>query len=391
MTEQDVVNEEMYEEEDDDLPMQYRRLTAHLQTGSDFNRRLAAYLTNHVAMRSALDQAITNSYAQQYPNAPQFAHNPQKMYPSPMIPQNMMQQPAPQSYRQSPYPMPRSAGFRPQPHVRAASIAGPHEIPGYSQSVSTSSPVEVADQNDLRRTSMPAPSTSPTASRTPQPLQPSPSRSTAQPSTSSFSVKQEPQQSKQMQAPPVPQQSQQQPPPPPPQQQSQQLQQQPPSQQQFMDMNKHNEYSSPFTTALPAEAQMFLGPVLDPSDPFTSMLMAGSENVSQPYYSYNTGTSAMKGHHFHPSYDGMSSTLAPSALDMSPHFSYSGLSSASSTSTETLATPALAFGFEASGIEFKTHNVTGPGSAHGSGNVTPSIDNGWDSFINDNSWVENVT
>lgn len=76
VTEQDVVNEEIYEEEDDDLPMQYRRLTAHLQTGSaDFNRRLSAYLTNHVAMSSALDQAVSNSYAQQYPNAPQLVHD----------------------------------------------------------------------------------------------------------------------------------------------------------------------------------------------------------------------------------------------------------------------------------------------------------------------------
>lgn len=380
----------MYEEEDDDLPMQYRRLTAHLQNGSDFNRRLAAYLTNHVAMRSALDQAITNSYAQQYPNAPQFAHNPQKMCPSPMIPQNMMQQPTPQSYRQSPYAIPRSAGFRPQPHVRSASIAGPREIPGYSQNVSTSSPVEVADQIEHRRMSMPAPSTSPVTSRPPQPLQPSPPRSAAQPATSSFSIKQEPQQSKQMQAPPVPQQSQQS--LPPQQQQNQQLQQQPPPPpQQFVDLSKHNEYTSPFTTALPTEAQMFLGPVLDPNDPFTSMLMAGSENVPQPYYNYNTGAPTMKGHHFHPSYDGMSSTLAPSALDMSPHFSYSGLSSASSTSSDSLATPALTFGFDASGPEFKAHTATGSGSAQGSGTVTPGVDNGWDSFINDNPWVENVS
>ena len=70
---------------DIDLSVKYRQLTAHLQTGSgDFNRRLSAYLTNHAAMRSALDQAVTNSYAQQYPNAPQFAHN-QNMHPSPFI------------------------------------------------------------------------------------------------------------------------------------------------------------------------------------------------------------------------------------------------------------------------------------------------------------------
>ncbi|KAL9092368.1 MAG: hypothetical protein Q9159_000876 [Coniocarpon cinnabarinum] len=58
VTEQDVVNEEMYEEEDDDLPAQYRRLANNLHGyGSDFNRRLATYLTNHVALRQALGQA----------------------------------------------------------------------------------------------------------------------------------------------------------------------------------------------------------------------------------------------------------------------------------------------------------------------------------------------
>ena len=94
MTEQDVINEEMYEEEDDDLPMQYRRLTAHLQTGSvDFNRRLAAYLTNQVAMRSAVEQMSNPAYGQQYTNAPSFAQSRNSMYPSPMAPPTMSTSP----------------------------------------------------------------------------------------------------------------------------------------------------------------------------------------------------------------------------------------------------------------------------------------------------------
>ncbi|KAI9840286.1 MAG: hypothetical protein M1838_004135 [Thelocarpon superellum] len=122
VTEQDVVNEEMYEEEDDDLPVQYRRLTAHLRTDSaDFDRRLAAYLTNHVAMRSALDQAITSSYAQQYPNAPQFAHNQSHNFPSPLSPQQMRHAAA--IHRQSPYPGPGSPAFPPPAHGRSASYA----------------------------------------------------------------------------------------------------------------------------------------------------------------------------------------------------------------------------------------------------------------------------
>ena len=70
----------MYEEEDDDLPAQYRRLTAHLNTNSsDFNRRLATYLTNHVAMRQALDQALSNSYAQTGQNWSPNSQNNQHM------------------------------------------------------------------------------------------------------------------------------------------------------------------------------------------------------------------------------------------------------------------------------------------------------------------------
>ncbi|KAK5674062.1 hypothetical protein LTS10_013192 [Elasticomyces elasticus] len=58
VTEQDVVNEEIYEEEDEDLPMQSRRLTAYLQThNTDFTRRFQAYLVNHVARRREVGQA----------------------------------------------------------------------------------------------------------------------------------------------------------------------------------------------------------------------------------------------------------------------------------------------------------------------------------------------
>jgi len=68
---EDVVNEEMYEEEDDDMPMPYRHLTAHLQTSSkDFGARLAAYLANQVAVRAALDAAISKAYVSGEPLYP---------------------------------------------------------------------------------------------------------------------------------------------------------------------------------------------------------------------------------------------------------------------------------------------------------------------------------
>jgi hypothetical protein len=61
ITEADVLNEEMYEEEVD-LPMHHDLLTGHLQTqNASFDRGLTAYLTSHVAMRAALDQAVWNA------------------------------------------------------------------------------------------------------------------------------------------------------------------------------------------------------------------------------------------------------------------------------------------------------------------------------------------
>lgn len=367
VTEQDVVNEEMYEEEDDDLPMQYRRLTAHLQTGSaDFNRRLSAYLTNHVAMRSALDQAITNSYAQQYPNAPQFVHN-QNMYPSPFMTPNVPPQQSPSSFSQ-PYPTPGPSGYRPGHQARSAS--GSHGTPTFSPSIPAPSPVQAVPQLDRRRTSASSKSSShsPTgAPATPQSMHARP----ALPQTSStFNVKQEGQTSQQMRAPP----------------------QQSPVQQQhpFGGMNGFSNMS-PFTTSLPTEAQMLLGSALDPNDPFTNMLMAGSENLPHAY-NYNTTPSTLqKPRSFNQSYDGMSATLAPSALDMSPrHQIYAQPSTTVSASLA--SSPAFQLPYDGSLHDFsKSHLYGGANSASGSGTVTPAgNDGGWDAFINDTSWTENT-
>lgn len=363
VTEQDVVNEEMYEEEDDDLPMQYRRLTAHLQTGSaDFNRRLAAYLTNHVAMRSALDQAITNTYAQQYPNAPHFAHN-QSMFTSPMGPQSMPM-PSPQTYRQSPYPTPGPAGFRPQPHARSASLAAPQDLAGYGPNSSHASPVEASGPLDHRRMSMPpavGSASSPTSTRTPQSLQNPQRDSTPVPAASPFHLTRQvlpPQ-------PPVPLQS------------------------SYGLSGLGPDFSSPFTTSLPMESQLLLGPALDPNDPLTSMLMAGNDGLMPSYFNFGPTASMSKQRNYHPSYDGLSATLAPSALDISPdQFSYNN---PSSTSSESLATPAFNFNFDGALGDLKAANLTRSSSTQGSGGATPAIDGGWDAFINGNSWEENAT
>lgn len=178
----------MYEEEDDDLPAQYRRLTAHLATGNlGFDRRLSAYLTGQYAARSALDQAIAQSFFRQMPLP----------YAAPQLPyQPPAQLPAQQQQQQQINPCAQPAC------VPVAPEAGQPD--GSSQSY----PIM-------------------------QPYSPYP-----------------------------------------------------------------NPYSSllnlsPFSTALPTESQLLLGPSVNPN-PFTSTLMAGNDNAQNPFYSYDP-SSALNG------------------------------------------------------------------------------------------------
>lgn len=391
VTEQDVVNEEMYEEEDDDLPMQYRRLTAHLQTGSaDFNRRLSAYLTHHVAMRSALDQAITSSYAQKYPNAPQFAHNHQASYPSPFFAHNLPpqhqqhqqhqqqqqhhQQQTPQPFVQPPYNiLTGTPSFRSVQQMRSASVAVPQGASTLDQSIPTASPVQSNPLAEQRESSMPTQPVSPTGSaqtqQAPQFVQP---RTPPQ---------QSPQVDKQTSPPHAPktdqitQTS-------PSQMYAPPLYQQPPT--TYGMLGGYPSFG-PLTTALPTESQLMLGSVLDPNDPMTAMFMAGSEHLIQPFHNPMSPTH-MKAPQLHPSYDGMSATLAPSALDMPTP----GLSNLPPTGSTSLSTP-FSSGLEGGLLEFKGPAFTRSNSSQGSGTGTPGLDAGWDAFINENSWGENVT
>lgn len=83
ISERIVQAEEMYEEEDDDMPRSYRALAAHLQTGSpDLNYRVNAFLANRVAMASMvagmrnedwLQNPINKMFAEQFPNADKHA------------------------------------------------------------------------------------------------------------------------------------------------------------------------------------------------------------------------------------------------------------------------------------------------------------------------------
>jgi hypothetical protein len=350
VTEQDVINEEMYEEEDDDLPMQYRRLTAHLQTGSvDFNRRLAAYLTNQVAMRSAMDQMINNSYAQQYPNAPQFAHNTNRSSFSPPLSGGRTAQSPMNPQRSAPYPSPHQAGFT-HPHDRSYSTPMPtHQSPNGgppNTSTSMASPQE-------RRMSTPADVASPALSR---PLK-------------TEDIKPDPDHQRQTQSamatmphgyPPL-----------------------------WQDMG-------PFTTSLPPESQQMLGPALDPRDPMTSMLMAGSEQyTSNSYYPWGNMQNTSKFDATIPSFSGMYSTLAPSALDNTETLSASATKSADgSNDHSSVPSAGLDLNGNQDNTNLKSFHSFGTGltrensaTSFCSGQITPG-EGFWDSFVQDGGWTE---
>ncbi|KAL2430423.1 hypothetical protein ABEF95_007087 [Exophiala dermatitidis] len=447
VTEQDVINEEMYEEEDDDLPLQYRRLTAHLQTGSaDFNRRLAAYLTNQVAMRSAMEQMMANGYAH-YPSpstasgfaATAASSSRPNMFPSPMLSHPNMSSMVPPSgaggsYRTAPYPSPHQPNFR-SGHGRAFSMASipTHNLnnqgrqsPPSAKSSSSADQQQAPSLDHHRRMSTPA--SIPRTGESQQQQQQQQINTT----DSGSGIKPEPEYLRQAQlSPPL----------------------------------SHAGgggagggglvFSSPWqdqlgaftTTSLPPESQQMLAhaPGLDPSDPSYAMLMHGSDQYisNNPYYpwhgnGHDDSGNPLKGMpiHHHPSaYQstefGMSATLAPSVLEQqdpngssttrndshsstssgaestpttTTNFTHgkSSISAASDATTTTtslslslpLPTAGLDFNFSqetmalSKGLEFGAGSGAGIGgmSAVTSGQITPAAEGFWDHFVMDGSW-----
>jgi hypothetical protein len=322
----------MYEEEDDDLPLQYRRLTAHLQTGSaDFNRRLAAYLTNQVAMRSAMEQMVNNSYPPQYAN-PQYPPTPNTMFQSPMLPQNMAQSPM-QYNRAAPYPSPHQPNFR-QLHSRAYSMAGPS--PGHSNP---------RQSMDNRRMS------------TPSTIHQGGSKQIDTSNAHGDSDYMRQTQSATLphgQFPPL-----------------------------WQDMG-------PFTTSLPPESQQMLGPALDPNDPFSAQLMNGSENyTAMGGYPWGDMSQGVKGMPVHPSaWPGMSATLAPSALVSTPTSNVTTPGTSTNGNKDVTApSSGLDFHFSQESKGVNLHNIDTNSDAVESGTATPG-EGFWDNFVNDGSWSE---
>jgi hypothetical protein len=137
VTQEDVENEEMYEEEDGDLQMNFRNLAAQWYANSpEFNRKLHAYLASQSAMQQNLPNSFVgnqygNSTSNQYTGNPFLAQLVQQRLPQqsqPQSPQSQQSQPQfkspqspgqtghinfPTSYRQSPYSIPGHGPRRP--------------------------------------------------------------------------------------------------------------------------------------------------------------------------------------------------------------------------------------------------------------------------------------
>jgi hypothetical protein len=287
VTEQDVINEEMYEEEDDDLPTQYQRLNAHLHTTSVmFNKKLHDYIATQHGVRNMFMSQYQNPqyqpYGGQLPSQNNGAFlqtnnwlNPTMMPPQQFnqaSPQNFNQQSQSsnanarqsQGFRSSPYPIPQ------QPHQRSASIA----VSAFDASVhqGATTPQEAVD----RRMSLP--------SQGAADGQPRPALSR----TSSFAQQQSASPHTDLSASPLLSGSGQCTPQLQPDSDT-------PTSNPFSPMNfpmgsQMLGGPNPLSLSMPPESQQFIGSVLDPNDPRTAMFMAGSEHLAQPFaptYTYN--------------------------------------------------------------------------------------------------------
>ena len=396
--------------------MQYRRLTAHLQTtNADFDRRLAAYLTNHVAMRTALGQAVSDSYAQnsqQYPGTPQFANQMQQQFqpngfssPSSMLPPQTVNR-SPQMYRQSPYPTSHGQqSYRQNPqHIRSASAATPQELQQYTHTFSNqNSPIDNIKTED-RRMSLPvqnfsAASATPTqvTSRMTSPTNISPAVSRTSSTSNLANLKLEAARQgypgARQTSPITKTEASQTPMGFPGQTQSFQPSGFPAAfnMPSSFDPSSASLNYNPFSTALPMESQQFLGGAFDPNDPMSSMLMGGENKPQQRFYSYNPNGASKKNFNAPSTYDGLDQTLAPGVLDT--NVSQMGMSnSPSSAATDSVISPFIANGFT-NGFDASYNDAFKPSSfmnnSHfSSGEITPAADGDWSNFVNGNMWEE---
>lgn len=295
VTEQDVVNEEMYEEEDDDLPTQYQRLNAHLHTTSVmFNKKLHDYIaTQHGVRNMFMSQYQSPPYQQNGGQQAGAGSMPQArvnnwLNPSMLPPQQFnsstpqgFQQaqpyiPAagqPQGFRQSPYHIPQ----RPQSHQRSLSIQMPPAANFDAVSQQMGNGASTPQEDMSRRMSLPPQAfqqqvLTPTDAKpqlTPQTQSPVPRALSTSPQATSVST------GSSYQSPHAPNDI---------------------GTPTLAYSPRDYPYSSqvltsnPLSMSLPPESQQFIGSALDPNDPRTALFMSGSDYLPQPFtptYTYN--------------------------------------------------------------------------------------------------------
>jgi hypothetical protein len=306
ITEEDVINEEMYEEEEDDLPLHYRLLQHRLRTDSaDFNRRYLAYMTSQVSMRSALDQA----YAQYFPNYDQVVNGGQSSALYMVNPFNGGQTQAPLS---PPPPPTVGAQYTGSPYHVPRRGTGNGSVP--QSPMSTSTPLQLTvDTSASSYSSREHSNNTPVSSTVPSAITPGSTNSSmsSHPAGGSFFNQWNMQlMAKQQQQEVI-------------NRMMAQHQLQSPTGVSSADHDNANEgypaddnaAFNPFSLSLPPHTQQFLAPVLNSNDPFTSQLLGenhaqspGSTSSFSPMHaqmpSLQTGQSLFEGSNtVYPYYD----------------------------------------------------------------------------------------
>ncbi|CAG5179596.1 uncharacterized protein ALTATR162_LOCUS9365 [Alternaria atra] len=307
VTEQDVINEEMYEEEDDDLPTQYQRLNAHLHTTSVmFYKKLHDYIATQHGVRNMFMMQYNNPQFQQFggqfsPNTGAMPQANTWLNPS-MLPPQQFNQSSPQQgvhqqsqpfspngaqqqqdFRQSPYQIPQ----RTNSHQRSLSTQLPSATGTFDSSPQSAPGDITTPQDSFRRMSLSphaleqqsqsglSAQTRPAFSRssTSQSFHSSMSAQTASPATVTGTAT------------------------PHLHNENDKATSYPHSPAGY-PFSSHMLSSNPLTVSLPPESQQLNGSALDPNDPHTAMFMAGSGNLAQRFattYNYNPNYSGKAG------------------------------------------------------------------------------------------------
>lgn len=306
--------------------------------------------------------------------------------PSQMLPPQMFHQ-SQQSYRHTPYPMAPTQGYRPQSHQRSASIPTPQEIPSLQPNLPVSSSTEMSTPSEQHRMSLPLQALQPQSQiQADTQTRPSISRS----STGVHIPKQDSPQhafANQETIPPSYAGS----PVPQMEQHTQSAYPFMPHMHTGFDATTQNFSISPFSTSLPAESQLFLGSALDPNDPHTPTLMAGSEIMPQPFYSYNPNPSS-KSRLSHSANFGMNQTSALSA-SLQVDTTFDNVTSRNPPSATTVTsdglitpyTPSFGYSFDSAlGDPFKSTSLTRNNSVQGS--PDGMIPGDWSNLIDGSMW-----